>query len=774
MRTILASVLAVVVASSACSSGDSQTGSDSDPTGDDRRADTVELSDDDIQLVAELVPFESCDLLLEHIKREATDRVGPYGLDYYGYGPWIAEGGFVEAEQEAFATEATSDADSGAAASDDAGGEGGSGGDFTGTNVQELGVDEPDIIKTDGDRLIAITENRLSYVDLGNGDPALTDQLTLDGWNHELFFDGDRVLVFTNGGSWGDPVPYDDVAVDDTFDAEAGFAAEPLPAEPGWYGPAANITEIDISDPDDLEITATLRVQGEYLSARRVDGTIRLALTSPPSELPWVYPSGPSGEERAEETNRELIADTTIDDWIPGYELSTADGETSGPLFDCTRLHRPAAFSGFDVVSVLSFDLDDGLDNGAGAGVLASGRTIYASTDRFYVATTEWAEAEMVDDSDVAIWEESYGTDIHAFSITPDEPADYLASGTVSGTLLNQFSMDEHEGYLRIITTDGTPWSDRNQSESKLTVLTEDGDELVQVGQVGGLGKGETLYSARLLDEVGFAVTFRQIDPFYVLDLRDPTDPQITGELKIPGFSTYLHPLGDDLVLGIGQDATEEGRTLGLKVSLFDVREPTDPRELATWTMRDANSPAEHDHRAFQYLPDQRTAILPVQQWAGDFNGAVLLEIGDETITEIGRVTHVKPTDEPTSDCDVLDPELFPEESELFWVTAEGGRMQYCEPGASGGYGDWFCEPWPLDELRYWGPEEQMQEALATIAGEDPDPDARIEMCWPNHGNWHLQVQRSLVIDGDLWTMSQHRLQANELATLEAVASLDL
>ena len=111
--------------------------------------------------------------------------------------------------------------------------------------------------------------------------------------------------------------------------------------------------------------------------------------------------------------------------------------------------------------------------------------------------------------------------------------------------------MDEHDGYLRIVTTTGSPWSEQNQSESQLIVMEEQGKSLVQVGQVGGLGKGESLYSVRLLDDVGFAVTFRQIDPFYVIDLSDPVNPEVVGELKIPGFSTYLHPVDENIVLGI-------------------------------------------------------------------------------------------------------------------------------------------------------------------------------------------------------------------------------
>ena len=838
MRKILATIVTLTVIATACSGGTTAT---EQPTPGD---DPVNLDNNEIRLLAGLVPFQSCDDLLGHLQDEARERVGPYGLDYFGYGGGfgrdviaLEEGGFATGDGAAdFATSEPAPADAPTAARlDSSGGENfqkvsgdldDSGGstDFTGTNVQELGVDEPDIIKTDGDRIILISETTLTYVDISGPEPVVTDQITIpEGWGHELFFQGDRALLFTNGGNWGYPTPVgppiaefsDDVDFGAGEDAEASFAEEapaappadgdiakpiqetelvepdpdfpaptpepdfePLPEpdfrEPIWYGPSAAILELDLSDPSDLEITSTLRIQGEYLSARRVGNTVRLALTTPPSQLQWVYPSSQAGEDRAERFNRELIDETTITDWIPEFELETRNGTSTGQLLACDRLHRPSDFAGFDIVSVLSFDLSDGLDSGDGAGVLASGRTVYASADRFYVATTAWVGEEVVRSDGFAEWEETYSTDVHAFSISTEAPAEYVASGMVPGSLLNQFSMDEHDGYLRIITTDGSPWSERQRSETKLTVLSEDGDVLAQVGQVGGLGKGEQLFSARLLDDIGFAVTFRQIDPFYVLDLSDPTDPRVTGELKIPGFSTYLHPVSDELVLGVGQDATEQGGTLGLKVSLFDVSDVTDPREVATWVMSNSNSPAEHDHRAFQFIQDEGIAIVPVQSWNGDFNGAVMLKIGDQTITEVGRVTHVPESSTPTTDCRVLTSDDFPENSELFWMTQEG-HVQYCDENDNGGYGGWSCEVIPLADLRYWaGETDTTTDLVDELAGGTPGPEDRIELCWSNGGNYQQQIQRSLVVGNDLWTMSWAQLQANNLDSLDVESVIGL
>ncbi len=720
-----------------------------------------------------LEAFDSCDALLAHIKDEASDRVGPYGLDTSGWPPfWRFADDTVEmttaaAESAAFDNVGGRVSESSAVAPGVATAEGADG-DFTGTNTQEADVDEPDIVKTDGSRILTISENILTYTDVTGGEPVITDNLRFEeGWAHELFFAGNRAFVITNGGLWGYPMPIEGDGV-----ASDSVAVDSRIGIPEMAPPAAILYEIDLSDPSNLQVASTLRLEGSYLSARSVGNTVRMAVTTAPTSLPWVYPANQSGEERAEESNRQLIEETTIDDWIPEYTLDSGGESESGRMVECPNLYRPAEFAGFDVVSVLSFDLAEGLTPGAGTGVLAGGQTVYSSLDRFYVATTKWVGEEVTDETGMVQFNEDYTTQIHAFDNTGAAAA-YLASGEVEGSLLNQFSMDEHDGYLRVITTDGSPWSDTEKSESFLTVFEEQEELLVEVGKVGGLGKGESLYSARLLDDVGFAVTFRQIDPFYVLDLSDPTNPTVTGELKIPGFSTYLHPVGDDRVLGIGQDATEDGGVTGLKVSLFSVADRANPLEVATWVVPNANSAAEYDHRAFQYLPEQGIAILPAATWDGSLNGAVLLEVGTDSITEIGQVTHVIDTGTPTSDCTQLTPDDFePESSELYYLTGEsGGRVQVCEPGDTGGFGSYYCDPIPLAQIDdYWGvPTDDVSELESRFA-----PDSTLEICWPDDSGWRQQINRSIVIGDILYTTSIGHLQANNLETLEVVGKVSI
>ena len=716
----------------------------------------IDLGPDNIELVTSLVPFSDCDELLSHLKEEARERVGPYGLNYQGGPFWgmpemRVEIDMAEMDVASAEPESTSGSASGSAFSD----AGGSGDDsYTGTNVQEVGVDEPDIIKTDGSRILIVHNGVLSHIAIEGSQGTKTDQIEIsDGWGHELFISGNRALLFTNGGG------YDDVVIMESSSSESEDVAE-MSVMPGFYIPVAHVIEIDLSDPYNLQVIGEMKIEGQYLSARLVGDTVRMAINSAPNQLEWVYPSSPGSEDRATRFNKELIDETTIEDWTPRFTLTKGETTSSGSLLACEDLHRPESFSGFDVVSVLSFNIADGLTEGSGVGVLASGQTVYSSLDRFYVATTKWVEAE-ISEEDFDEWSESYSTDIHAFSISTDAPAQYAASGIVQGTLLNQFSMDEHDGYLRIITTTGSPWDDRNLSESQLVVFEEQESVLKKIGQAGGLGKGESLYSARLLDDIGFAVTFRQIDPFYVLDLSDPTDPEVVGELKIPGFSTYLHPIDENYVVGIGQNATDEGRVLGLKVSLFDVSDKTDPRETATWTMNDANSPAERDHRAFQIYG--QTIILPVQSWSGKVNGAVLLEIGEGKISYVGEVTHETESSGPVSDCRELTAAELEGTELQFWIDEYGQYFQLCSATDTGGYENSWCESIPLSEIDDWYGDE-ISPILEEIGAQDGD---RIEECWVDPFDWNLQIQRSLIINDVLWTMSWGQLQSNLLDGLE-------
>jgi uncharacterized secreted protein with C-terminal beta-propeller domain len=219
----------------------------------------------------------------------------------------------------------------------------------------------------------------------------------------------------------------------------------------------------------------------------------------------------------------------------------------------------------------------------------------------------------------------------------------------VPGFVLNQYSLSEHDGALRVASTDEPQWFEgtiARESESFVTVLDTSGAALSEVGRVGGLGKGERIYAVRFVGDKGYVVTFRQVDPLYTLDLSDKRDPKVLGELKILGYSAYLHPVSDDLLLGVGQDASEQGRRLGTQLSLFDVSDLRNPKRLAQASLGASSSTtAEFDPHAFLYWKPASLAVIPLQVYSSveggaSFDGAVGFKVGAASLAQAGRVAH--------------------------------------------------------------------------------------------------------------------------------------
>jgi uncharacterized secreted protein with C-terminal beta-propeller domain len=735
----------------------------------------IELGD--LTFVSALVPFTACDDLLTYLRAEASARVGPYGLQgggWYG-GPGIffddtmrmsvdvamampesvPMGGGSDAPTASNAVAAQAD---GGSSSLEAGV------DFSGTNVQELGIDEPDLIKTDGTRILIVEDEWLHHVDVSGEAAVLTDSIRLTGhWGSEMLLEGDRLLVLARTDGY----------------AEEGSATDSATSRlvaPGSWKSLTSLVEVDLSDPADLQVTGTLTVEGNYVSARVVNGAARVVVTSGPEQLPFVYPQNEAGEKRATEFNRQIIAETVVADWLPSYVHEDADGTlTDGLLVDCDRVSHPTEFAGFSTLSVVTVDLTAPMGIPDATSVLADGQTIYAGGGHLYVATTSYVDTTLLDDE--GSWQEmerNYATSIHQFDVSDPTATVYVGSGSVPGHVLNQFSMSEHNGNLRVATTVGSPWGFSDESESVITVLAADtGDDLTQVGQVGDMGRGERIYSVRFVGDVGYVVTFRQTDPFYTIDLSDPANPVVRGELKITGYSGYLHPISDGLVLGIGQEATETGRTLGTKVTLFDVSDLDNPTALDTWAPGGGgSSSAEWDHRAFLWWAPLDLAVLPFQDWSTGEAAAVALRIADGTITEVGRIGHSPDDDEEAPlvepPCPTVDPsDLGVGEGEVFWgMSIDNIVFMFCDDdGVYPQMKGFSCESLPGEEAI--GYAEEFGIGDLTV----PE-DTMFTACWPQNYEWQRPIQRTLVIGEDLWSYSYGRLQANaldDLARLDTV-----
>jgi hypothetical protein len=570
--------------------------------------------------------FSSCDDFLEYVKGHASERVMPWGLPG-GPGVFPFEEGALGAS-DAAAGPARGQVPAPAP-----------GTPYSTTNVQTAGVDEPDIVKTDGERVLALAQGKLFFVDLSGPAPHLRGSLSLtDVWVRDMVLLGDRALLLGETGGGGVPRPLAPDIVPDSYG-----------------GPIAALVEVDVSDPDRLRITRRLLTDGRYLSARMIDGVVRVVVSSYPTGLPFVTPEGPGlrAEREALERNREVIRESTIENWVPYFVLEDEGGETlaEGSLLDCASSHHPDEFSGFGMLTVLTLDLSEGLSRAVSersVGVLSDGETVYASAGSLYVATQRWMDWEVLERADRAEAAEGHVTQIHRFDISGSGGARYRASGQVTGWLLNQFSMDEYGGHLRVASTDSPPFGEVQSSESMVTVLAERDGRLAEIGRVGGLGKGEQILAVRFLGDLGYVVTFRQVDPLYVVDLSDPVRPEVAGELKILGYSAYLHPLGDDLLLGVGQDATQQGSVKGTQMSVFDVSDPSSPRRIDQVKVSGGNSEVEWDHHAFLYWEPEGLAVLPVNVYGSSegpgkeepFFGALAVRVRAGELEVAGRLRH--------------------------------------------------------------------------------------------------------------------------------------
>lgn len=595
-----------------------------------------------------LRPFDDCGQVRDWYVDALRPLVGPYGFGYGGDVISLAEASAGGAERTTGAVPQAADSAVGSGA--------------TGTNLQEAGVDEPDVMKTGDGRLYTVVGDRLVVLDVTGDQPREIGSLAVpaltaaqSGWGSdgagsgtampagpgtaELLLDGERVVLLSSG--W-----------------QATALDEPGGRAAIWPGPVGSPTTttvvVDVSDPGAPRQVSQQEVEGSLVGARLTQGVVRVVTTSTPTlpspaGPPVLTPGGtvdPTWESQATEANLLALEQMSGEDFLPHVVVRGSDGAVRErtPAVSCQDVAHPSATAGAGMLTVRSLDLQAEGDPVVDAAAVATdGEMLYASVDRLYVATTRggwgrWAvrTAGPVT-TDGPVVDEPVTTELHGFATDQGATTSYLASGEVEGFLLGRWALSARDGRLRVATTTGSTWgAAQDPSESFVTVLAERGAELVQEGQVGGLGPGETIRAVRWFDDVAVVVTFRQTDPLYVVDLSDPAAPAVAGELKVPGYSAYLHPVGDGRLIGVGQDATPEGQTTGVLVQTFDLADPAAPTQVDTWTQAGTWSAVESDSRQFSFLPERRTALLPLETTAGPAVQA--FSVGDDgALAEAGR-----------------------------------------------------------------------------------------------------------------------------------------
>ena len=482
----------------------------------------------------------------------------------------------------------------------------GEGVDFSSTNTQEQGVDEADFVKTDGQYLYVLSGQELVIADAWPAeDLQVLSRTEVEGDPFALYIAGDRAMVLST--LYPESIPW-------------LLAANSRCYSP-WYSSQIEVTVLDVTDRAAPQVVEKSVLDGSLVDSRAIGDQVYLVVRNsfpvPQPVMPLILllddpvaegASGGAATFESQDEFRQRLEDSW-DVTMPGYSTVTygpdgATEESAGLLAEPPDIYIPSEANGTDMLTVVLFGIGGGGGPVASTSILGVDGTVYSSTDSLYVVAHSWSLPWMRRAS-------SEMSNVYKFGLKPDGVT-MEAAGAVPGWVLNQFSLDEQDGYFRVATTSSDEYLANN-----VFVMEQRGDDLNIVGSLTDIGVSERLYSARFIGDRGYLVTFRQVDPLFSLDLSDPHAPRLAGELKIPGYSSYLQPMGEDYLLGLGRYADPAtGIPQGLQLSLFDVSDLSQPDLLDTYSFSQelwgGHSEAEWDHHAFSYFAAHDTVAVPV------------------------------------------------------------------------------------------------------------------------------------------------------------------
>ena len=486
--------------------------------------------------------------------------------------------------------------------------------DYSKTNIQVQGVDEPDVVKTDGRYLYVLANSKIYILQAFPAkDAILLSNISLANDFHivNFFLNKDRLIVF--GTSYRFPICH----AEQKGDYECA---------PYWWGISTTVINIfDISIRENPELEKNIEVDGNYFNARMIGDYIYIIATEYTGDIYW-----------------KLDNKVTLN--IP--EITINDYTTTIPADDIFYVNTTEQID--MMTHVFSIDIYSG-DLDSKSFLLGNSQSMYVSKNNIYLACYQYGESSV----------------IHKISIDKGIIS-YIAEGEVPGYILNQFSMDEHNGFFRIATQ---TWNGEYGSTTNLYILD---NTMNLISKIENIAPGERMHSSRFIGDKAYFVTFKKVDPFFTLDLSDPYNPKILGELKIPGYSDYLHPYDENHIIGIGKDTVEpqeewSGRDFawyqGIKIALFDVSDFDNPKEVAKIIIGDrgTETPVLYDHKAFLFDREKELLVLPVslyeisdeikeqnEGYTGNiygqftFQGAFVYKLSLENGFEFrGRITHM-------------------------------------------------------------------------------------------------------------------------------------
>ncbi|MFH1310984.1 MAG: beta-propeller domain-containing protein [Nanoarchaeota archaeon] len=490
--------------------------------------------------------------------------------------------------------------------------------EYSSTNIQVEGVDEADVIKNDGKYIYAVSGNKVVIVDaFPASNMKVLSEINLSGSVGEIFVNKDKLIVFSQ--------EYSQIVYGRERCMEIGCITPPNQDEA-----KTGVYIYDISNRQNPTLDENISLTGNYVSSRMINNYVYLIANQ------YAYQEGV----------------------LPAYEKN---GQVKVVKAD-EVYYSPIKDQSFQFTNILAININNG-ETSEKTVLTGSSQTIYVSKNNIYTTYTKYAYYWNSGSTD------QEKTIINKFSIDKSQ-VEFLSSGEVPGHLLNQFSMDENKDYFRIATTIGEVWNSEKPSTNNIYVLDKD---MKLIGSLEDLAPGEKIYSSRFIGDRAYLVTFKKIDPLFVISLENPTNPTVLGKLKIPGYSDYLHPYDENHIIGIGKeaiDASEEettGRQLdfawyqGIKIAIFDVSDVNNPIEEYKEVIGDRGTDSEalQNHKAFLFDREKELLVLPInlaeikgektqdnQYGEFTFQGAYVYKINLEDGFKLqGRITHYNETD---------------------------------------------------------------------------------------------------------------------------------
>ncbi len=482
-----------------------------------------------------------------------------------------------------------------------------SSGDFSQTNVQVEGVDEADWAKTDGKYIYQISQSRLQVVDIANPKApklmATINFATDEGYYpQEMYTDGTRLIVIGQDQLlWPavTPKPAQSSSNPQGKMSAAMASDARMAIWPNPYRSTVKTIVYDLSTVSKPKKVREMELEGNYISSRKIGGAVYIVTNKYNNIYPIIQGDKASTESAMAEF-KPVYSDTAGSGKVQQLSLGQLRYFPNSPdtstlmigAFDLNKPEKPMQVSAY----------------------LGSGQTIYASLNHLYIAVGKYTFMGEQTKQETQIYK--FGLDQGTVT--------YKGEGLVPGTILNQFSLDEHDGAFRIATTSGNMWA-TGEATSKNNLYVLD-DQLKRVGSLEGLAPGERIYSVRFMGNRAYMVTFRNVDPLFVIDLKNVTQPKVLGELKIPGYSDYLHPYDENHIIGFGKETIElpskgwgPDETMafyqGLKIAMFDVSNVSKPKEKFKEIIGDrgTNSELLYNHKALLFSKEKNLMAFPVE-----------------------------------------------------------------------------------------------------------------------------------------------------------------